>query len=227
LTIVHSTSADETTPQKPSLNDRLLDDLNSGLLDGLDDLPPLKPRKEDADSGHNSVDDPTATPPLDQLGQGEDVELGKSSDPLTRIGEKMRTAERLINQKVTSMTTQRLQTEILADLEVLIEKQTQSQSSSSTANKGGQANQRKTGDGQKPAEGTEGAEDSTSRIGKAEVDMGEVQSREEFLEKLWGNLPERFLQQIRNAGDERFLPKYEKLIEDYYKRLAEDRQEYP
>jgi hypothetical protein len=35
-------------------------------------------------------------------------------------------------------------------------------------------------------------------------------------------LPERIRQQLQNAAVERFLPKYEDLIEAYYRRLAED-----
>jgi hypothetical protein len=39
---------------------------------------------------------------------------------------------------------------------------------------------------------------------------------------VWGHLPERIRQQLQSAAVERFLPKYEDLIEAYYQRLAEE-----
>jgi len=209
---------DKATPER-TLDEELLDGLNNDLLDGLDNLPSLPTVKEKEE---------TSDAPLpDQVGEGEDIEVGQASDPLTRIGEKMRTVEQLISKQKTSDKTQRLQTEILQDIVILIESQKKKHAASSAASKSNQPKNGKQGNQSNPMNGTDGTEDSTSRVGKAEVEIDEMQSRQQFLEELWGNLPERFLQQIRSAGDERFLPKYEKLIEDYYRRLAEDRRDYP
>ncbi len=42
------------------------------------------------------------------------------------------------------------------------------------------------------------------------------------IERVWGNLPERQRQQVLQLpGAEEFLPKYEALLEEYFKRLAE------
>ena len=38
---------------------------------------------------------------------------------------------------------------------------------------------------------------------------------------IWGHLPEKLRNEMKNVGFVRFLPKYEDLIRDYYKRLAE------
>ena len=42
-----------------------------------------------------------------------------------------------------------------------------------------------------------------------------------MLRRVWGHLPEKAREQMQNSIDEEFLPKYEKLIEQYYQRLAE------
>jgi len=40
---------------------------------------------------------------------------------------------------------------------------------------------------------------------------------------VWGHLPERYRRHVQNAGAVEFLPQYRKLIEDYYRRLSEER----
>jgi hypothetical protein len=64
-------------------------------------------------------------------------------------------------------------------------------------------------------------------VGKNEEIRTETPHAQNLLKAVWGHLPERVRQEVQNASVEQFLPKYEKLIEDYYKRLAEDRQTYP
>ena len=44
----------------------------------------------------------------------------------------------------------------------------------------------------------------------------------EVLRRFWGHLPEKIRDQMQSSMSEEFLPKYERLIEDYYRRLAED-----
>lgn len=198
-----------------SLDKKLLDDLGADLLDDLDNIPPAGPIK--ADEPISETDERL----LDQLGEGEDIELGKSSDPLTRVGQKMRTVEQLIGGRRTSTKTQGLQREILDDLAVLIEMQ---KKKCAACKKGGKPKSGKPGD-QANAQGkSDGAKESTTRLGSADVQIGDQQSREEFLKELWGNLPEKYLLQIQNASDEEFLPKYADLITEYFKRLTEDRE---
>ena len=54
------------------------------------------------------------------------------------------------------------------------------------------------------------ADDPTGAVRRA---MGEI----------WGHLPERYRRHVQNAGTVEFLPQYRKLIEDYYRRLSEER----
>jgi hypothetical protein len=42
----------------------------------------------------------------------------------------------------------------------------------------------------------------------------------DLLKDVWGQLPERMRQQMMQSSVEEFLPKYELLIEDYFKALS-------
>ena len=48
------------------------------------------------------------------------------------------------------------------------------------------------------------------------------------LKQLWGELPQRQREQMLEPPVEEFLPKYEQQIEEYFRRLSEDktRQEH-
>ena len=45
------------------------------------------------------------------------------------------------------------------------------------------------------------------------------------MEELWGHLPARLQAQLRGAAVDQFLPKYERLLEQFYRRLAEQEDE--
>jgi len=50
---------------------------------------------------------------------------------------------------------------------------------------------------------------------------------QDLLSRIWGHLPDKLRDQMQASLSEQFLPKYEQLIEDYYRRLAEDRSVSP
>jgi hypothetical protein len=230
----------EKSADAKSLDQKLLDDLSTDLLEGLDDLPkrpsPAKPPSaQPSNNGNDQSGDPAnagAKSDLDQkllqqLGDGEDVELGKPADPFTRIGKRMRTVEDLIGAKNTSAKTQQLQREIVDDLAALIaqvQKQKSSGQQSSGSRNSSQA-MRQPGDpnGASDQQNNRPATDSTDQVRNAGESTAEADARRDLLKEIWGHLPERIRQQVQNPFDEQFLPKYEKLIEEYYKRLAEDR----
>ena len=66
--------------------------------------------------------------------------------------------------------------------------------------------------------GGESSEPPSDRTGDKDATGGGA------LDRAWGHLPERVRQQLQSAAIERFLPKYEDLIEQFYQRLAEDAQ---
>jgi len=49
----------------------------------------------------------------------------------------------------------------------------------------------------------------------------------ELMKDVWGQLPQHDREQMSQSAPEQFLPKYELLIEKYYKRLAEQQKDRP
>ncbi len=57
------------------------------------------------------------------------------------------------------------------------------------------------------------------------VDPSQLQSeeRERLMRNVWGNLPEHVRQRLLNASDEKYLPRYETRIRDYFRSLSEEK----
>jgi hypothetical protein len=251
--------ADDSKPKEPpSLDKQLLDDLGGDLLEGLD-LPPAgpansgeaskdktpqkptsgRPSRPTADGGEDSGaakpgegSEPSATDEqlLDQLIDGEDVDLSGNDDPILDLGRRMKEVERMIGQRNTSAGTQQMQRQIAADIAALIEKlrqqrQQPSPGSSRQSPKEPQPGQRQPEPGQRDSD--KPAEESQDRTGDRENEPLEIGVMEDLLKDVWGHLPERVRRQMLSGSGERVLPKYQKLIEQYYKRLAEDAEKYP
>ena len=49
----------------------------------------------------------------------------------------------------------------------------------------------------------------------------------DLFRRIWGNLPDKLREEMQASLSEQFLPKYERLIEEYYKRLAEEQSGGP
>lgn len=232
----------EAATEDNALDALLLDDIDGDLLDELEPLP-----KKSADSGREAEMRrlPKEDPPqssadredkdeeeatnLEQSG-GEDVDIGKVPDPLTRIGLRMRTVKSLIDRRDTSTETQQLQGEILDDISALIAKlQTQQRRQESDGNPSSQDRlQSGEGGGVDPARSNPGPENSTDRVEQSDTALTALQRQQELLRRMnWGSLPERLRDQVRSSRVERFLPKYAQLIEQYYKRLADETQYQP
>ncbi|HZL86973.1 MAG TPA: hypothetical protein VFB96_01240 [Pirellulaceae bacterium] len=204
-------------PAKPAAkasDDDLLKELETDLLGDLPSAKkatPGKPGDNKAAPGEQRL--------RDDLKAGED--LGSApEDPLLRIGRQMRAVEERIAQKDTSDQTQTAQREIVDELKKLIE-QAKKQASSGNKNASGRGTGKGgAGDGQvRPGV----PQDATDRVGKPQTEATETADVRDLLQRIWGHLPQKRLDEMRNALSDQFLPKYEKLIEEYYKRLAEER----
>ncbi len=109
-----------------SLDDDLFGDLAGELFEGVDrskldkskseKQPP--PGKETTAKPKPDKTAPTAEPPPDDFPPGEDI--GQESNPLLDLGQRMRRAQSLISQGTTGDPTQRLQGDIVKDLDKLI-----------------------------------------------------------------------------------------------------------
>jgi hypothetical protein len=161
------------------------------------------------------------------LGGGED--LGKeTSDPFLLIGEDMRTAEQLISRRDASERTQRLQEQIVGDIQRLIDElnrqcaggQCNNSSQAPSPPKDGAKPGSKAGSGENRG-GSKPARDSESRVGRSDANDARMAQVMEMYKQIWGHLPDRLREQMQSGMAEEFLPQYERFIERYYQRLAE------
>jgi hypothetical protein len=202
-------AADE--PPKPparpsSLDQQLLDGLDRELLQGLP-----AGAKPAADAGKPAA---SGAAPV------------TSDNPLAVIAERMRQVESRLAKQDTSPETQAVQKQIQAELTQLLEQARRQQGS-------GQNKPGGPGSGNKPAGAGSGnptpapPRESTNRIEQGNKEAVETTDVKDLLRRIWGELPEKLRDQMQASLSEQFLPKYERLIEEYYKRLAEERPAGP
>ncbi|MGD9644992.1 MAG: hypothetical protein AB7U73_04715 [Pirellulales bacterium] len=242
-------ATDDPRPPTPS-------DLDRALLESLEesfdeepapprrDKPAAKPTDRPAADDEAQRDQPAASDSLDDSLDDEllrdlgpvEGEVDDTDDPLTRIGRKMQEAQRLIAQRQPGEPAQKLQTDIVNEIDELLKqaRQQQSQQQSSSSKQRQQSRRDKAdqpqpepGSGQPEEAGNEPSRDSTDRLrpeAVAEPDVGQMQ---DLLRELWGHLPEHERQQVINSTIEKFVPKYESLIKEYFKRLSEATRSQP
>lgn len=160
---------------------------------------------------------------------GEDLGDAPVSGPLEKVALTMERVQRRLAAEDTATETQGLQSRIVRDLDELL-----AQLQNQARQNGGDSRQRRhssspgsdpAGPGQAPpgpAESESPAGQSSNRLGPTEREPAAPANQDRLLEKAWGDLPAAERQQLRSARPEKFLPKYSRLIEDYFKRLAED-----
>jgi len=160
---------------------------------------------------------------------GEDVGMASSQTSLETIVEDMRRASQLLLNRDAQGQTRQLQEQVVRDLDDVIDRlkrrrptgsgQSKNASSKSTASN------KKTGSAPSGTSGRQAAADS--KLGSAKA-TGEVNDRmgvkqvNQFIDEVWGQLPERVRERVSQKWGEEFLPKYELQIEEYYRRLAEE-----
>lgn len=215
--------------QSRSLDEQLLEDLGGDPLDELD-------RELFGPSDkQGKAADPTGKRPGDLSGRLRQ-ELGPAADaeennPLLQLARRMREVEGLIAKNDSGRTTTHLQRQIVADLDELIEQARKRCSQCKPGDKPpGQASSRqpvnqpasKPGSGGNTA-GQNPATDSNAKPGQATARQPDAQRAMDFIKQLWGQLPQRDRERMTQSPPEEFLPKYELMIEDYYRRLSEEK----
>jgi hypothetical protein len=233
-----------------SLDDALLKDLDNELLEGVNDPPAKRPSRanqpadtktrdgQSDDEQSTKGDKPAADDAHEEAIEGEDIG-GKPEEPLMRIGQQMRTVERLIERQTAGAKAEQLQEQIVADLTELIKKlEEQSQNSQSSSDSKpqtprqtasrDQVKQPQVGSGNPNGQGNnQPAKESSERLGKNDVQRPDMNAVQGLMKDIWGQLPAHAREQMLQSSPERFLPKYELLIEKYYKRLAEEQKQKP
>jgi hypothetical protein len=197
---------------------------------------PGKPDAKKGQGGKSATGDKPANGLDDELLKGlggEDIGEEKEN-PLVRLSRQMREAERMMEGGKPGASGQKLhdkQDKIVTDLAKLIEeakKNKKSQSSSSSSSKSSKqtASRDKTqqpknsnpSGSNKPNEGS--SKESSGQLTKRDAQKPDMAHMNDLLKDVWGQLPERMRQQMLQSSVEEFLPKYELLIEDYFKALS-------
>jgi hypothetical protein len=149
------------------------------------------------------------------------------------LGSRMREAASRLSQNQLS-EAQRLEQEVLKGLQQLTMALWPSNSINGQAADAGTQGQSGSRRGQLGSAGTQpgaGTGDpivGPSRSGPSGIEFGPTSSNravdpKQVVGRLWGHLPDRLRHEMQSSFSEQFLPQYERLIEDYYKRLAEER----
>lgn len=159
---------------------------------------------------------------------------GSSEDQqLERLSNLIRQAEARIRQSDSGSETQRMQGEIVEELQRLIariEQQQQQQQQSKSSKPGGQPKPQPNQPQQQPGrkQGSDGNNENArdSRDGTRSPDnrKPDPAKLKEMLAKVWGTLPERERQDIMQTSFDDLPAKYQFVIEEYFKRLIERRE---
>ena len=210
--------------------DQLPLDTTKSLLDDeilLDRLPDNLNDKTDAPTY------PVEKLLLDNLNKqdvGEDIHSDKQSDSLQNIGKQMQQAARWISQNRTATRTLQLQQNILLDLNALIEqaRQQKQPSGSGTAQPSAVRPRQAVAQPPQPAfsgspgENPHPQQSSEFLMGdhdpNPKINIGEM---EYLMKEIWGQLPPRIREQLIHSRTDQFLPQYEQIIAEYFRRLAE------
>jgi hypothetical protein len=203
--------------QEKSLDEQLLDDLKPAPAKTKPAEKPTTP-KADQPKSKDKLDDA-----LRRDLEGEDLGQEKKEEhPLQKLGREMLEVKQRIEAQDTAAGTQQMQKEIADELAKLIEQaKTKPQ-----GNKSQNGNQSKSGTGtQSGAESgspqSKPGQESTQRLEQGDETQTQMNEVKEALRRIWGHLPEKEREEMISALGEQFLPKYERLIEAFYKRLAE------
>ncbi|WP_254510631.1 hypothetical protein [Anatilimnocola floriformis] len=207
--------------QEKSLDEQLLDDLKPPPAK----VKPVSPPKP-ADKPASKLDEELRRDLGGRDLGGEDLGQEKKEEhPLLKLGREMREVQERIAAKDTAEGTQQKQKEIAAELAKLIEQaQKKPQGSKQQGNQNNKPSNGSTQSGANSGDNqpqSQPGQQSTQRLEQGEQTQAQMNEVKEAMRRIWGHLPEKEREEMIGALGEQFLPKYERLIEAFYKRLAE------
>jgi len=210
-------AAAQTKPP-PSLDEELMKDLGRDPLEK--EL--FGEKKDPAEKPAGDKDTELRTRVIRELGKAAEAE---DDHPLLALARRMREAEGRIAAKDPGEKTQALQAAVLADLDQLIEQARKSCKRSGSRNQTQMAMRSGSGGGT-PKDGSKNPSDKSSTAGPRKTDtpakQGDIgQVIESMKKNVWGNLPVHARNIVMDLPAEAFLPKYQALIEEYFRRLSE------
>lgn len=215
-------------PTQPP-EETLLDDAHHEMF------APLDPRRVDAENGKEPRRLAPAGSNRPRSRVDEPGAAGTSEDavPLRSVAEQMRTVGAMLRRADCGTTTQHAQRQILDDLDrFLREAQSRCQAAQSgTRDKPVDKQPPPSTSPNKPGNQPGTTPGSPGKTGTADAERPETGSsrrtpeqRRVMLKELWGELPPRERQKMMQLPVEEFLPRYELLIEEYFRRLSEEKK---
>jgi hypothetical protein len=225
-------SASSPAGGSESLGNQLLNDLTPSARQ----KPPVPQSDPNSDSKSEARLRDAASR-YDDLGE----DIGRPSGPLSliRVRQGMQRAESLLGKQSASRSTVPLdqaasvQEQVVNQLDQLIaelSKQCQGGNCPPGAqppSSDQQSQAKSTNSEGVAAQGQTAARDSTARLNNAGGESVDKADFEELAKQLWGHLPQRTREQMMQSFSEEFLPKYEREIEEYYRRLSEEHKSVP
>ncbi len=199
----------ERTANPPSLDDLLLKGLG-----------PASPTRPAAKGG-------TPAPSVDaaRLPPMTPDNPPRQTGVLSSIERNMRHVQQRLSKNDLSAGTLTVEQQIVADLDQLIaqlQKQCCQSAAQQSAAKSRPGNNGKPKPKPNAKPGHEAARNNLGSTGAAADATTQDAVARPGMGRVWGQLPERFRRQVENVNHIEFLPKYRELIEDYYRRLAEE-----
>jgi hypothetical protein len=209
----------DAAPDKPAEKPKSLDDLlgipkQSQTSDRPGDLP--APANDPAQAQRE----------LERALKGESVgEMFEEAVILMRDA-----ASRVDQRGDVGAATQRMQEEIIARLDAVIAKAQQNpdQSSSSSQSQSGQSQEQQQNPGQRgqqqqqQQQQAQGEPQDTTGAG-SQQDSAQTRGWLDSAAPTWGKLPQRLRDALLQGAGDSFSSLYERMTEDYYRRLAEER----
>jgi hypothetical protein len=151
-------------------------------------------------------------------------------NPLLIIAGQMRQSADLIRGNDSGAATQTLQERIVAELEQLIEQARKAPQQSPGGSSNLQPDSSHTPSGPMPSQQASSPQKPSQkpaagdqRNGTGETKQPDAAQVRALMEQVWGTLPQHQREQVRQIPAEEFLPKYRPLIEEYFRRLAEEK----
>lgn len=179
--------------------------------------------------------------------ESETDDKDEAVDRLERAIAGMREAQKQIDAQDTGESTQEIQTQVVKDLEQLIDaiKNAQSQPNNqqqskkkkklnlkqeqqklmqeqlNPANSSKQEQEGSEAENAKKAGQPKDGGDSTEQIQRQKTLDAERARRQQLSKDVWGHLPPALRDKLLNVYSDKYLPKYEDLVRRYYESLAE------
>ncbi|MDX1963783.1 MAG: hypothetical protein SFX18_11555 [Pirellulales bacterium] len=196
---------------------------------------------------------PTTTPPAPVIGQGGPLPdpsrplapgdltrppltplppVPPDQNPLLPIMRKMEAAEQLVSREQSDTATQKIQADILKQIDALINNCRQCQNCQSPGGSAGSPSASRQPSqprpGKNPAGGSAGEAPAFSGSEKL-VDRNAksppapaAQSPRDLLQSSWGQLPERWRAEMLEGPGDEFLPHFEPQLREYFRKLMQN-----